>query len=111
MVPNEGTETPLATVCHSKDLTLNLITHQVRRAGKDIALTAREYALLEYLMRHAGQIITRTMLSEHVWNIHFDISTNVIDVYINYLRKKIDHGHRTKLIQTIRGRGYLISAC
>ncbi|HTL70465.1 MAG TPA: response regulator transcription factor [Candidatus Eisenbacteria bacterium] len=92
------------------DVTLDLLNHKVERAGKEIALTAKEYALLEYLMRNAGTIVTRTMISEHVWDIHFDVSTNVIDVYINYLRTKIDGGHKKKLIQTVRGRGYIFQA-
>lgn len=91
------------------DLVLDLITHKVTRQGREIELTGKEYALLEYLMRNAGSIVTRTMISEHVWDIDFDTFTNVIDVYINYLRKKIDSvsGAR-KLIHTIRGRGYMI---
>lgn len=90
------------------DLELDLLTHKVARACKEITLTGREYALLEYLMRNPGSIVTRTMISEHVWDIDFDTFTNVIDVYINYLRKKIDSGHKKKLIQTIRGRGYML---
>lgn len=92
------------------DLTLDLLTHRVERAGKNILLTTKEFALLEYLIRNAGTIVTRTMISEHVWDIHFDVSTNVIDVYINYLRRKIDADHEKKLIQTVRGRGYLLQA-
>lgn len=90
------------------DLLLDLVTHRVSRAGKEITLTAKEYALLEYLMRNAGVIVTRTMISEHVWDIDFDTFTNVIDVYINYLRNKIDADHKKKLIHTIRGRGYTL---
>ncbi len=90
------------------DLIANLLTHKVERAGQEIILTPKEFILLEYLMRNAGTIITRTMISEHAWDINFDVSSNVIDVYINYLRKKIDEGHKKKLIQTIRGRGYLL---
>ena len=90
------------------DLTLDLLTHAVTRAGKAIALTAKEYALLEYLMRNKNTIVTRTMISEHVWDIDFDTFTNVIDVYINYLRNKIDSGCEKKLIQTVRGRGYIL---
>ncbi|MCR4337207.1 MAG: response regulator transcription factor [Candidatus Omnitrophica bacterium] len=90
------------------DLTLDLLTHKVERANKEIILTTKEYALLEYLMRNAGTIVTRTMISEHVWDIHFDVATNVIEVYINYLRSKIDHGHKKKLIHTVRGRGYML---
>lgn len=90
------------------DLSMDLLSHKVHRAGKEINLTTKEFAMLEYLMRNAGKIITRTMISEHVWDIHFDTMTNVIDVYINYLRKKIDEGFDKKLIMTVRGRGYRI---
>ena len=90
------------------DLALDLVTHKVNRAGNEIQLTSKEYSLLEYLMRNAGTIITRTMISEHVWDINFDTFTNVIDVYINYLRNKIDKSARCKLIHTIRGRGYIL---
>lgn len=91
------------------DLVLDLVTHKVHRNGEEIILTAKEYALLEYFMRNAGAVITRTMISEHVWDINFDTFTNVIDVYVNYLRNKIDKGHNTKLIHTIRGRGYILN--
>jgi DNA-binding response OmpR family regulator len=90
------------------DITLDLLTHRVDKAGQNVILTAKEFSLLEYLMRHAGTIVTRTMISEHVWDIHFDVSTNVIDVYINYLRRKIDTDPAKKLIQTVRGRGYIL---
>jgi heavy metal response regulator len=90
------------------DLVLDLLTHKVSRAGKEIPLTNKEYALLEYLMRNVGSIVTRTMISEHVWDINFDTFTNVIDVYVNYSRNKIDKGYKKKLIHTIRGRGYMI---
>lgn len=90
------------------DLELDLITHKVSRSGKAIELTAKEYALLEYFVRNPGAVITRTALSEHVWDINFDTFTNVIDVYINYLRNKIDRGFKKKLIHTVRGRGYVL---
>lgn len=90
------------------DLVLDLLTHKVTRGGEEIDVSAKEFALLEYLMRHAGSVVTRTMISEHVWDIDFDTSTNVIDVYINYLRNKIDSRHDTKLIHTVRGRGYIL---
>ncbi|HOV12906.1 MAG TPA: response regulator transcription factor, partial [Spirochaetota bacterium] len=90
------------------DLEIDLLTHEVKRSGKDIILTTKEYALLEYLIRHIGTIVTRTMITENVWDINFDSLTNVVDVYINYLRNKIDKGHEKKLIKTIRGRGYKI---
>lgn len=90
------------------DLVLDLLTHKVTRAEREIDLTVKEYALLEYLMRNAGNIVTRTMISEHVWDINFDTFTNVIDVYINYLRNKIDSGFADKMIHTVRGKGYLL---
>lgn len=90
------------------DLELNLLSHKVKRAGKEIELTSKEYALLEYLLVNANQIVTRTMISEHVWNEDFDSFTNVIDVYINYLRNKIDKCFKKQLIYTIRGTGYIL---
>jgi len=90
------------------DLVMDLLTHQVTRAGKDVILTAKEYSLLEYLMRNPGTLVTRTMISEHVWDINFDTLTNVIDVYINYLRNKIDSMSEHKMIHTIRGKGYML---
>jgi heavy metal response regulator len=92
------------------DLTLSLLNHKVMRGGKEIELTSKEYALLEYFMRNPDKVLTRTMISEHVWDYHFDSMTNVIDVYVNYLRKKIDKGFEPKLIHTIRGVGYILSA-
>jgi len=88
------------------DLALDRIERRVERNGKRIELTSKEFALLEYLMRNAGRRITRSMIIEHVWNISFDTATNVVDVYINYLRKKVDDGFDTKLIHTVRGVGY-----
>ena len=90
------------------DLTLSLVTHKVTRKGKEIELTSKEYALLEYFMRNPNKVLTRTMISEHVWDYHFDSLTNVVDVYVNYLRKKIDKDFEPKLIQTIRGVGYIM---
>jgi heavy metal response regulator len=90
------------------DLTLSPVTHTVTRRGKEIDLTSKEYALLEYFMRNPEKVLTRTMISEHVWDYHFDSLTNVIDVYVNYLRRKIDKDFEPKLIQTIRGVGYLM---
>ena len=90
------------------DLSLDLLTHKVTRGDREIDLTVKEYALLEYLMRNAGNIVTRTMISEHVWDINFDTFTNVIDVYINYLRNKVDSGFENKMIHTVRGKGYLL---
>ena len=90
------------------DLELDQLTRTVTRAGKVIELTGTEYALLEYLMLNAGQVVTRTMISEHVWGDDFDTFSNVINVYINYLRKKIDSGFEKKLIHSIRGAGYMV---
>lgn len=90
------------------DLVLDTATHTVTRAGEAIPLSVKEYALLEYLMRNAGSVVTRTMISEHVWDISFETFTNVIDVYISYLRNKIDKGRPRALIQTVRGRGYTL---
>lgn|SRR5581483_7409511 len=91
------------------DLVLDRIEHKVERGGRRIELTSKEFALLEYLMRNAGRCITRAMIIEHVWNISFDTTTNVVDVYINYLRKKVDENAPKKLIHTVRGSGYLLS--
>ncbi|HEX2055690.1 MAG TPA: response regulator transcription factor [Nitrospiraceae bacterium] len=92
------------------DLILNPATREVTRDGQKIDLTVKEYALLEYFMRHAGRVLTRPMISEHVWDQDFDTFTNVIDVYVNYLRNKIDRGRSRKLIHTIRGSGYMLKA-
>lgn len=100
----------LGTTLEVADLSLDTVTRQVSRAGQPINLTNKEYALLEYLMRHPNQVLTRTMIAEHVWNFDFDTGTNVIDVHIRYLRRKIDDPHDLKLIQTVRGAGYRISA-
>ncbi|MCK5552819.1 MAG: response regulator transcription factor, partial [Deltaproteobacteria bacterium] len=90
------------------DLSLSTSTHQVERGGGKIELTAKEYALLEYFMRNPNRVLTRTLIAEHVWDLYFDPSTNVVDVYVNYLRKKIDWGFKKKLIHTVRGSGYMM---
>lgn len=90
------------------DLVLDPVTHAVSRGGREIELTAKEYTLLEYLMRQVNRVVTRTMISEHVWDYHFDPMTNVIDVYVNHLRKKIDLNSSQRLIHTIRGVGYML---
>lgn len=90
------------------DLELDLLTRKAVRAGKEVVLTPTEFGLLEYLMLNAGQVVTRTMISEHVWNDDFDSFTNIINVYVNYLRNKIDAGHDRKLIHSLRGAGYMI---
>jgi len=92
------------------DLELDLLTRTARRASTTIELQPREFRLLEYLMRHAGQVVTRTMLLESVWEYHFDPQTNVIDVHISRLRAKIDKGFDTPLLHTVRGAGYMIRA-
>jgi two-component system copper resistance phosphate regulon response regulator CusR len=94
------------TVLRIADLELNRIERTVRRAGKRIELTSKEFGLLEYLFRNAGHRITRSMIVEHVWNLSFDTGTNIVDVYINYLRNKIDDGFSPKLIHTVRGVRY-----
>jgi len=88
------------------DLELNRVERTVQRSGKRIELTSKEFGLLEYLARNAGHRLTRNMIIEHVWNLSFDTGTNVVDVYINYLRKKVDEGFSPKLIHTVRGVGY-----
>ena len=89
------------------DLTLNQITREVKRGNTRIELTPKEYALLEYFMVNVGQVLTRTMISEHVWNYDFDTMTNIIDVHINHLRSKIDKEFSPKLIHTVKGIGYV----
>lgn len=90
------------------DLALDRLSHKVTRAGETISLLPREYRLLEFLMKHAGQVVTRTMLLEHVWDYHFDPQTNVIDVHISRLRAKIDKTFDRPLLHTVRGVGYMI---
>ena len=90
------------------DLELDRLSHSVSRSGTPIPLQPREFRLLEYLMRHAGKVVTRTMLLENVWDYHFDPQTNVIDVHISRLRAKIDKGFDAQLLQTVRGAGYMI---
>lgn len=88
------------------DLVLDTATHEVSRGGEIIELASKEYAVLEYLMRRAGQVVTRTMILEAVWSYDFDPGSNVVDVYIRYLRRKLDDAHPVKLLETIRGTGY-----
>ena len=90
------------------DLEVDQIKHKVTRAGEEITLTSKEFALLEYLMLNATHVVTRTMISEHVWHEDFDSFTNVIDVYMNFLRNKIDKGYKKQLIHTIHGKGYVL---
>lgn len=99
---------PKTTRLQVDDIVVDTLSHRVTRAGMAIELTSKEYAVLEYFMRHPGQVLTRTMISEHVWDEEFDSFSNIIDVYIRRLRRKIDDNHNTKLIHTIRGSGYLV---
>ncbi len=92
------------------DLTMDLLSRKVTRSGKTVTLQPREFKLLEYLMRHADQVVTRTMLLESVWDYHFDPQTNVVDVHVSKLRQKIDAGAERPLLRTIRNAGYMLSA-
>ena len=100
---------PSESVLTVRDLRLDRVERRVERSGRRIELTTKEFALLEYLMRNAGRRLTRAMIIEHVWNLTFDSTTNVVDVYINYLRRKVDDGFTPPLIHTVRGVGYQIS--
>jgi len=101
---------PAASVLTVADLKLDRVERKVERAGKRIELTSKEFGLLEYLMLNAGRRVSRTMIIEHVWNLSFDTGTNVIDVYVNYLRRKVDQAFGRRLIHTVRGVGYELSA-
>ncbi|MGH7519135.1 MAG: response regulator [Gemmatimonadales bacterium] len=90
------------------DLELDTTTREVRRGGRAIELTPKEYAVLEYLMRHAGRVLSRTLITEYAWDYHFDPGTNIVDVVINRLRKKVDSAHEHKLLHTVRGVGYVV---
>lgn len=90
------------------DLTIDIVTHEVKREGKDILLSAREYALLEYMALNRNKVLSRTALTEHLYDQDFDLDSNVIDVFINRIRNKIDRGYDTKLIHTMRGTGYIL---
>ncbi len=92
------------------DLELDMATREVRRAGERIELTPKEYTVLEYLMRHTGRVMSRTLITEYAWDYHFDPGTNIVDVVINRLRKKVDSGHAQKLVHTVRGVGYVVKA-
>jgi two-component system, OmpR family, response regulator len=105
---SQGSETKAAL--ELADLRMDLLAHKVTRGGKTIALKPREFSLLEYLLRHAGQVVTRTMLLENVWEYHFDPQTNVVDVHISKLRQKIDAGFGQALLHTVRGVGYRLAA-
>jgi heavy metal response regulator len=97
-----------STLLAVADLELDTVTHKARRAGKPVDLTAKEYALLEFLMRNKDRVLSRTIISEHIWDYNFDTGTNLIDVYVNHLRNKVDAGFDTRLIHTVRGVGYVM---
>jgi DNA-binding response OmpR family regulator len=103
-----ATRAPDPTALTLGDLTLDLLTRKVTRAGAPIELRPREFALLEYLMRHPGRVLSKTMILSHVWGYSFDPGTNVVDVLVSRLRDKVDEGFDTKLINTVRGAGYVL---
>jgi two-component system OmpR family response regulator len=110
LMRKSGAGTRAVTELACGDLEMNLLTRQVHRAGRAIDLQPREFRLLEYLLRHAGQVVTRTMLLEGVWDYHFDPGSNVIDVHISRLRKKIDESFAEPILHTVRGAGYRLGA-
>lgn len=99
---------PQTSTLTVSDLVLDPARHSVTRADEPVVLTAKEFALLEYLMRNLGQILTKTMIEQHVWNYDFDSGTNLVEVHISHLRNKVDRGRQTPLIQTVRGVGYVL---
>ncbi|HEY6854570.1 MAG TPA: response regulator transcription factor, partial [Gemmatimonadales bacterium] len=99
-----------APVLKLADLELDTASREVRRGGELVDLTPKEYAVLEYLLRHHGRVMSRTLITEYAWDYHFDPGTNIVDVVINRLRKKLDHGREPKLIHTVRGVGYVVKA-
>jgi DNA-binding response OmpR family regulator len=101
---------PYATPLQVADLVLDSASHRVCRGGQPVDMTAKEFALLEFLMRSTGKVVTRTQIVEHVWDQHFDSDNNIIDVYISYLRQKIDRPFALKLLHTVRGVGYVLKA-
>ena len=105
---HRANQAPLETKLRAADLEIDLLSRTVTRGGRPIVLQPREFKLLEYLVRNAGHIVTRTMLLENVWDYHFDPQTNVIDVHISRLRSKIDKGYDDPILQTVRGAGYMI---
>lgn len=110
VLKKRGGSKDVETVYRVGDLELDRLSHSVKRAAKEIVLQPREFRLLEYLMRHAGQVVTRTMLLENVWDYHFDPQTNVIDVHISRLRSKIERDFDTPVLHTVRGAGYMLKA-
>ncbi len=110
LLAKPGNGPQVETALHCEDLEMNLLNRRVTRAGKRIELQPREFRLLEYLLRHKEQVVTRTMMLEGVWEYHFDPGTNVVDVHVSRLRRKIDDGFATPLVHTIRGAGYMLGA-
>ncbi len=108
MLRRKNTVQPQEEVYTLADLSVDCKSHEVARAGKQIELSAKEFALLEYLIRNQGVVLSREQIEEHIWNYDYMGSSNMVDVYIRYLRKKIDDGHEKKLIQTVRGAGYVL---
>jgi two-component system, OmpR family, response regulator len=98
------------TVLRVGDLELDLLSRRARRRGRDIGLLPREFRLLEFLVRNQGHVVTRAMLLQHVWDIHFDPMTNIIDVYVSRIRRKVDSNEDSPLFQTVRGVGFCIRA-
>ena len=96
------------TILSVSDLTMDCARHLVKRGGHEISLSAKEYELLEYLMYNQGIVLSRDKIEDHIWNFNYEGGTNVVDVYISYLRKKVDGGHDNKLIHTVRGKGYVL---
>jgi len=96
------------TILRVADLELDPASRRVSRAGQEMPLTPREFAVLEYLMRHQGNVVTRNMIADHVWSLDYEGGSNIVDVYINYLRRKVDQGFQMKLIHTVRGTGYSV---
>jgi heavy metal response regulator len=97
-----------STILTCADLELDTVSHRAKRSGRSIDLTAKEYALLEYFLRNKDRVLSRTIISEHIWEYNFDTGTNLIDVYVNHLRNKIDSGFERRLIHTVRGVGYVL---
>jgi two-component system OmpR family response regulator len=110
LLRKRGAGAPVVTTLACEDLEMDLLSRKVRRGGKAVELQPREFRLLEYLLRHAEQVVTRTMLLEGVWDYHFDPGTNVIDVHISRLRRKLDDGAERPLLHTVRGAGYRLGA-
>lgn len=110
LLRKRGAGSPVVTMLVCEDLEMDLLSRKVRRGGKAVDLQPREFRLLEYLMRHAEQVVTRTMLLEGVWDYHFDPGTNVIDVHVSRLRRKLDDGRDKPMLHTVRGAGYRLGA-